>query len=151
MSKQTEAMKLALNVLQGVWKGGFFYPSQQHISKGIDALRAALAEHQEPVVITTGMAVAFHRALTDAGRDAQEAPFETWWETQGQYLRAGGGQYEKTFAWHAWCAASSQPAQPKALTKSQREKIYQQWSIHNWTPEEVIQAIEAAHNNKENT
>lgn len=53
--------------------------------------------------------------LTDAGRDAQEAPFETWWEMQGQYLRAGGGQYEKTFAWHAWCAASPQPAKPHVI------------------------------------
>ena len=38
-------------------------------------------------------------------RDSQEAPFEEWWEREGQFSRAGGGQYEKTFAWNAWCAA----------------------------------------------
>jgi hypothetical protein len=46
-------------------------------------------------------------------RDAQEAPFEEWWEREGQFGRAGGGQYEKTFAWNAWCAAlATPPAQP---------------------------------------
>lgn len=28
--------------------------------------------------------------------------FEEWWENEGQYQRAGGGDYEKTFAWWAW-------------------------------------------------
>ena len=45
-------------------------------------------------------------------RDAQEVPFEDWWEKHGQYLKAGGGQYEKTFAWHAWCEAAKK-AQPQ--------------------------------------
>jgi len=31
-----------------------------------------------------------------------ERDFEAWWESLGQFLRAGGGQYEKTFAYHAW-------------------------------------------------
>lgn len=43
--------------------------------------------------------------LTAEQRDAQEAPFEAWWDKHGQFQRAGGGAYEKTFAWHAWCAA----------------------------------------------
>jgi hypothetical protein len=42
---------------------------------------------------------------TQSIRDTQEAPFEAWWEREGQFGRAGGGQYEKTFAWNAWCAA----------------------------------------------
>lgn len=50
--------------------------------------------------------------LTAEQRDAQEAPFEAWWEKHGQFQRAGGGAYEKTFAWHAWCAALSTRAQP---------------------------------------
>lgn len=45
----------------------------------------------------------------DALREAQEEPFEKWWEEQGQYGRTGGVEYEKTFAWNAWCAALSQP------------------------------------------
>lgn len=28
--------------------------------------------------------------------------FETWWENEGQYHRAGGTEYCKTFAWWAW-------------------------------------------------
>jgi hypothetical protein len=28
--------------------------------------------------------------------------FNQWWENEGQYQRAGGGQYERTFAWWAW-------------------------------------------------
>lgn len=47
-------------------------------------------------------------------RDAQEAPFEQWWEKHGQLGRAGAGQYEKTFAWNAWCAASSSQPMPEA-------------------------------------
>ncbi len=34
-----------------------------------------------------------------------EASFATWWETDGQYCRAGGGHYEKTFAYRAYEAA----------------------------------------------
>ena len=34
--------------------------------------------------------------------DVLERDFEAWWEGEGQFCRAGGGQYEKTFAYHAW-------------------------------------------------
>lgn len=34
-----------------------------------------------------------------------DAAFESWWEAHGQYGRAGGGEYEKTFAYNAWRAA----------------------------------------------
>lgn len=33
-------------------------------------------------------------------KDAQE--FDGWWSKHGQFCRAGGGDYEKTFAYHAW-------------------------------------------------
>jgi hypothetical protein len=33
------------------------------------------------------------------------AEFETWWTDHGQYCRAGGGDYEKTFAYRSWQAA----------------------------------------------
>lgn len=54
-------------------------------------------------------------------RDAQEQPFEDWWEREGQFGRAGGGQYEKTFAWNAWCAASK--AQPKGMPVAWRPEV----------------------------
>lgn len=33
------------------------------------------------------------------------ADFEAWWSEHGQFCRAGGGDYEKTFAFRAWNAA----------------------------------------------
>ena len=33
--------------------------------------------------------------------------FEDWWQRKGEFLRAGGGQYEKTFAYHAWEQATT--------------------------------------------
>lgn len=33
--------------------------------------------------------------------------FEAWWESYGQFCRAGGGDYEKTFAFRAWEAAET--------------------------------------------
>lgn len=38
-------------------------------------------------------------ALSD---EAFSAEFEAWWESDGQYVRAGGGDYEKSFAFQAW-------------------------------------------------
>ncbi len=34
-----------------------------------------------------------------------EREFEAWWESDGQYCRAGGGSYEKTFAFQAYESA----------------------------------------------
>lgn len=28
--------------------------------------------------------------------------FTTWWEKEGRFVRAGGGQYEISFAFEAW-------------------------------------------------
>jgi len=41
--------------------------------------------------------------------------FALWWKDHGQFCRAGGGDYEQTFAWAAWQAARaalSTPAVP---------------------------------------
>lgn len=44
-------------------------------------------------------------------RDAQEQPFEDWWEREGQFSCAGRHRHEKPFAWNAWCAAlAAQPS-----------------------------------------
>ena len=34
--------------------------------------------------------------------EACAVEFEAWWESEGQYVRAGGGDYEKSFAFQAW-------------------------------------------------
>ncbi|WP_180069294.1 hypothetical protein [Acinetobacter sp. YH12112] len=45
------------------------------------------------------------KPYTQAELDQQEIwanEFDQWWEDEGQYQRAGGGQYERSFAWWAW-------------------------------------------------
>jgi hypothetical protein len=42
----------------------------------------------------------------------QREAFEAWWLEHGQYLLAGGGDYENTFAYHAWQAALLRAQQP---------------------------------------
>ena len=38
--------------------------------------------------------------MTDIEKEGEL--FEQWWEDEGQYHRAGGDDYCKTFAWEAW-------------------------------------------------
>ena len=40
--------------------------------------------------------------------------FEAWWADVGQYCRAGGGEYEKTFAYRAWEARNAEVAALRA-------------------------------------
>jgi hypothetical protein len=37
---------------------------------------------------------------------SMDEQFEAWWSEHGQFCRAGGGDYEKTFAYRAWEAAT---------------------------------------------
>lgn len=39
--------------------------------------------------------------------DALRVPFENWWSKHGEFVRAGGGEYEKCFAYAAFKAAYS--------------------------------------------
>ena len=43
----------------------------------------------------------------------ERAAFEAWWERHGQFCRAGGGDYEKTFAFQAWQARAAQSGEPR--------------------------------------
>ena len=48
---------------------------------------------------------------TKEGRQMDSrAAFEAWWESDGQYVRAGGGQYEVSFAFAAWQVATERAA-----------------------------------------
>jgi hypothetical protein len=50
--------------------------------------------------------------------------FEAWWENHGQLCRAGGGDYEKTFAFRAYEAAlTTPPAQPAQEPSSWVETV----------------------------
>lgn len=42
-----------------------------------------------------------------------EQEFESWWQENGQFCRAGGGDYEKTFAYRAWQASRRAPVVPQ--------------------------------------
>lgn len=56
--------------------------------------------------------------------------FESWWEDHGQYIRAGGGQYEKTFAWKAWNWAIYQNSQQSArITEQDARQILNSYSM----------------------
>ena len=46
--------------------------------------------------------------MTDATHLRED--FEAWWQEQGQFCRAGGGDYEKTFAYRAYEAATERAA-----------------------------------------
>lgn len=47
----------------------------------------------------------YHTQLQAGGVELTDEQFEEWWQANGQFCRAGGGNYEKTFAYRAWQAA----------------------------------------------
>lgn len=49
--------------------------------------------------------------------------FDKWWEHHGQYVRAGGGQYEISFAFAAWQASRASLSDQPVLTDSECEQI----------------------------
>ena len=51
--------------------------------------------------------------------DCTEIAFEAWWKREGQFLRSGGGDYEKTFAYHAWLASLSATTPPASQQAAQ--------------------------------
>ncbi len=140
---------------------------EEQRAKAITALRSAIeqAEKQEPVayvsgyyagrcvieplnramVMPDGMALYTAPPAAPVNRDAQKALFEGWWEREGQFGRSGGGQYEKTFAWNAWCAAPAAQRQPLTV-----EEIEQVTGCDRTKPlwiaiEGVVRAVERKH------
>jgi hypothetical protein len=79
--------------------------------------------------------------------------FEAWWESHGQFCGAGGGSYEKTFAFRAYEAALSTPPQRKPLTDEQVISKALHLSGLGTSPDvlQFARAIEAAHGIKETT
>jgi len=63
--------------------------------------------------------------------DKEGEMFEVWWENHGQYNRAGGGDYEKTFAWEAWIEAKVQavPEGYVLVKKELPEQIAEEMAI----------------------
>jgi hypothetical protein len=123
-----EAMKQALEALE--YHTAQTRPITQ-TQDAITALRTAIeqAEKQEP-------------------EDVTELAFEAWWLRSGQFLRAGGGDYEKTFAYHAWLeslACTTPPAapvqEPVTLNRAGVQKLLEQSGYDNANPEEMAAFI----------
>ena len=59
--------------------------------------------------------------------------FEAWWKESGQFCRAGGGDYEKTFAFKAWEASRAKQAaqveQPMPEFYAQLEYNTPDWDV----------------------
>jgi len=49
--------------------------------------------------------------------------FQVWWNYHGQYCRAGGGEYEESFAWAAWQSAQASQAVELAALKAENEAL----------------------------
>lgn len=77
-----------------------------------ELMREACALHLEAHSNSPNYGGRFLRALAKELRDMPlpEAPqdgkppltFEEWWNKHGEFIRAGGGDYERSFAWGAW-------------------------------------------------
>lgn len=63
--------------------------------------------------------------------EAEKAEFELWWQDHGQYCRAGGGPYEKTFAYRAWEAALARAGQRTPLSEQAMKLLIADWAV-NW-------------------
>lgn len=67
----------------------------------LEAVRERLAAEQDINAATTVDGMISAARIAQAG-STEDSKFEFWWNDTGQYLRAGGGGYEKTFAYHAF-------------------------------------------------
>lgn len=62
-------------------------------------------------------------------KDQMRAEFESWWESAGQFCRAGGGDYEKTFAFRGYEAgrASAPQGVPDGWRERFKESLYERF------------------------
>ena len=113
--------KQVLAVLEGVWKGGFSFPTLDRIRQAITAMREALAEQpaqQEPVAWMTQA-----RCFVDLS----------------EFTEAEA----KLFGWKP--VYTSPPAQRTwvGLTDEEIERIFNNWPTYHLDHEEFARAIEA--------
>ena len=71
--------------------------------------------------------------------------FEKWWEDEGQYQRAGGGDYEKTFAWWAWLNRE----QSKEAAIREMDEVIKLQDADLWKYEKQIEELKDQLNNME--
>jgi hypothetical protein len=115
-----EAAKLALDAMQDAAFDEEGYIMDPDLAEAHDDLRTAIEQAEKPVAwVNRGENIIERVAGWDgygalyttppAPVEEASAQFEKWWEDQGQFCRAGGGEYEKTFAFRAWEAALATP------------------------------------------
>ncbi len=80
-----------------------------------DAIESMLAKYNHPCNTQNAGRAGWEAArqyLNSAAPQQSNPPmdeqFEAWWQEHGQFCRAGGGDYEKTFAYRAWEAATKE-------------------------------------------
>lgn len=67
----------------------------------LEAVRERLTAEQDINAAMTVDGMISAARIAQAG-STEDSKFEFWWNDTGQYLRAGGGDYEKVFAYHAF-------------------------------------------------
>ncbi|MFU7005442.1 hypothetical protein ACM75W_29090 [Pseudomonas aeruginosa] len=94
----------------------------EHMAAEIADLRAALAQPSQ--------AQAEQAEGAHVPDEVFAGVFAEWWEEEGQYCRAGGGDYERTFAFQAWrhlypllLQARAALAQPSPATELERPEV----------------------------
>jgi len=84
--------------------------------------------HANSVQIYPGTALEIAQAEQAPAQDERDAhvpdkvfqdEFQAWWEDHGQYCRAGGGDYERTFAFQAWRHLYPMLMQARAIRPAQ--------------------------------
>ncbi len=81
-----------------------FLPDEVVSSRDYDALAARVAELEQTVsaVTVTVTGEGANAELPHLPDDVFAGEFAAWWDSDGQYVRAGGREYERSFAFEAW-------------------------------------------------
>ncbi len=111
--------------IKNEWKsqGGYVDFISSQFARAIERAVLAKASQQvqgEPVQEETDIIDEYDGESLAASRVHWDE-FEKWWDDHGQYIRAGGGNYERSFAWKAWNWAIFQHA--KAMPTPKQEPV----------------------------
>jgi len=81
-----------------------FLPDEVVSSRDYDALAARVAELEQAIsaVTVTATGEGANAELPHLPDDVFAGEFAAWWDSDGQYVRAGGREYERSFAFEAW-------------------------------------------------
>ncbi|SED32968.1 hypothetical protein SAMN05216178_6808 [Pseudomonas saponiphila] len=89
--------ELACGGVVALWDGNHLHALAVTVRDSMNRTRCVRVLASPKVEVVTACAVE-----AEPSDDVFESEFQSWWETEGQYVRAGGGDYEKSFAYQAW-------------------------------------------------